>query len=894
MASPIAVAQALPVPILAKTVAMSGRITDARNLPIVGAVITARGSSVGWTATVRDGSFTLNVPAGSYEILVRKGGYTPSATSVVLTAGSVKTLSLALDEANLSSVNIGSARTNATVPLNTGVAATATLTSEAMSERPELSVRALALELPGVTLAHPARSVPDTSFVVRGGTDETRVQIDGHGVSAGATGRWNTSIASLPLFESIEVVKGAGVSGANAGESVFGTVNLRTRDFTRGPRSDIVVGTDSFGGSYSTFAISGNAFQNDRLSYVLEHNVYGYNGAQSGQVVNNVVGKPNGTALLVDRNALDSPLKLGSDLAKVRWRFSNSTSLSVGFIGMQSKYFESGGAFGLFLGDRTIVPSVPGVLGGTDYSSPQYPALIGTHVPAYTFAHNTTVQTNQPLFEAELRTSIKNDTLLIRPYVETIFTSLDGTNRDNGPDPSVGSAWTQLTTGAGCSAAKPCLVPNSATASYRQQEVDRLHGTTVTLIHPLADASLNLSYDYHSDQTEVTSGDPHTRFDGTTSSFYSYLPFIPATVARSSDWSATYTVPVARRIRMFVGDYYSNWKLDYGTIINVFDFVANSGSQSMTRGVRSYSHNDPHLGFTWRPQGDTSVRFTGGSAITVPYAQLVAGGQSFSGPFTGQGVFSERNPELQPESTVAYDLGFDHRFKSGTVVALDVFDNTIHNVFATRVTPFDGQTTLNLPAGSPLNGLFATTTKPVNAPIERNFGLEVSVARVPAAGIGYRVAATFQRAFLDELPPSFFFAPSSLVNGKQLDGSTSVPYAHAYGELNYRHRSGFVASLAGDYTGTNNWTNGPAFTLWSSMLRYDLRNGYRAQFSVENLLDHNTGTQAASGVSDGGFSAVNYGARSNAPLPSYGGSSTTRFAVPPRTFRLQVEAHVGH
>jgi outer membrane receptor protein involved in Fe transport len=606
------------------------------------------------------------------------------------------------------------------------------------------------------------------------------------------------------------------------------------------------------------------------------------------------VARPDGTALLADRSALDSPLMLGSDLAKLRWRFTANTSLSVGYIGMHSEYFASGGAFGTYDGERTILPSAPGALGGTEYSSPQYPGLIGQTVPAYTIAHNTTVQTDQPLFEAELRTAIKNDTLLIRPYAGTIFNLLDGSGRSSGPDPSVGGAWAGVTTGPGCSVQSPCLVADSALAGYRDQEVDRLNGATVTLIHPVGEASLDLSYDYHADVTAVTSGDPNTHFNGTVASFNSYLPIIPTTRARNSDWSATYTLPLTRRLQLFAGEYYTNWKLDYGTVVNTFDFLSGRGSQTLTSGVRDYRHNDPHLGFTWRPQTDTALRLTAGSAITVPYAELVAGGQNAMGAFSGTGVFAERNPALQPESTVAYDLGLDHRLHDGSVVALDAFDNTIHDVFATRVTPFDGATTLNIPAGSPLNALFATTTVPVNAPLERNYGLEMSIGHAPAAGLGYRLATTFQRAYLEELPASFFFAPTSLVDGKQLDGSTSIPYTHAYGELNFRHRSGVSALLGADYTGANNWTNGPAFTVWSSMLRYDLPHGYRTQFSVENLFDHNTGTQFADGIADGGFASVNYGAASNGAPPTYGASPTTRFAIAPRTFRFQVEAHVGH
>jgi hypothetical protein len=132
------------------------------------------------------------------------------------------------------------------------------------------------------------------------------------------------------------------------------------------------------------------------------------------------------------------------------------------------------------------------------------------------------------------------------------------------------------------------------------------------------------------------------------------------------------------------------------------------------------------------------------------------------------------------------------------------------------------------------------------------------------------------------------------VNGKQLDGSTSVPYTQAYAEVNYRHRSGLAGSIGADYTGTNNWTNGPAFVEWSSMLRYDMRGGYRAQFSVENMLDARTGDIYATGTADGGFASTTYGSPTPGSLPIFGATSKTRFGIAPRTLRLQLEAHFGH
>ena len=627
MVSAVAQTPTTVAPAAAKTATtISGKITDGRGLPVFQAVVTASGTATGWTATAEDGTYTLTVPPGSYDLLVRKGGFTPGTLSVV--AGTQpKIASLELGEANLSSVSVGSSKGGSGVPFNTGVSALATLSESAISERPEFNLNNLATELPGVTLAHPAAAVPDMSFAVRGGVVETRVDIDGHAVSAGATGRWDSSYASLPLFDGIEVVKGAGISGANAGESAFGTINLRTRDFSPGQKTDVTYGVDGYSGSYMTMALSGNLLPNDRLSYVFEHNDYGYNGPNLGQTGYNVAPQGNGTALLEGRASLNSPQSLGSDLAKVRWRFNSATSLTLGYLGIHDDYGVTGGAYGTYLGNQTIVKSA-NTANGPQFSSPYYPGLVGQSIPAYSFSPNTTVQTNQPLFEAELRTAIKNDTLLIRPYVGTIFNLLDGSNRQSGPDPDNGSGWTQVTTGPGCSTTSPCYTGASIANAFRAQEVDRLHGTTVTLIHPVGDSTFNLSYDYKSDQTTVANGNPAQTFvpgaPGSLLNASAYYTTIPTTLARNFDWSATYTVPLTSKLRLSVGDYYTDWKLAYAVIDPTYNFLAGTATRSTTLADRTYRHDDPHIGFTYKANRDTSVRMTAGSAITVPYAALVS------------------------------------------------------------------------------------------------------------------------------------------------------------------------------------------------------------------------------------------------------------------------------
>lgn len=126
----------------------------------------------------------MTLAAGSYEIGVRKAGYTSETIAIGVAREASKVVSLSLADANLNSVGLGSMK-KVGAPFNIGVAATASLSDVAISERPSLSLRDPALQLTGVTLAHPADNVPDTTFVVRGGTVETRVQFDGHPVSAG-------------------------------------------------------------------------------------------------------------------------------------------------------------------------------------------------------------------------------------------------------------------------------------------------------------------------------------------------------------------------------------------------------------------------------------------------------------------------------------------------------------------------------------------------------------------------------------------------------------------------------------------------------------------------------------------------------------------------------------
>ncbi|MBV9407718.1 MAG: carboxypeptidase regulatory-like domain-containing protein, partial [Candidatus Eremiobacteraeota bacterium] len=89
---------------------IQGKITDSRGQPIAGAVITANASAETWTASGADGTFLMKLPPGSYDILARKGGYTPAELTLTVNDSlQAKTIALAMREANLNSLSVGNA-----------------------------------------------------------------------------------------------------------------------------------------------------------------------------------------------------------------------------------------------------------------------------------------------------------------------------------------------------------------------------------------------------------------------------------------------------------------------------------------------------------------------------------------------------------------------------------------------------------------------------------------------------------------------------------------------------------------------------------------------------------------------------------------------------------------
>ena len=92
--------------------------------------------------------------------------------------------------------------------------------------------------------------------------------------------------------------------------------------------------------------------------------------------------------------------------------------------------------------------------------------------------------------------------------------------------------------------------------------------------------------------------------------------------------------------------------------------VVSNGVTSEGPLQRSVARFDPHFAFVYRPRNETSIRAAYGTSETFPFIGDLAGPAAYAAPEPPSflaGVVTEKNANLQPEQSVAYSVGADHR-----------------------------------------------------------------------------------------------------------------------------------------------------------------------------------------------------------------------------------------
>jgi hypothetical protein len=478
---------ALVGPVSAATSSVSTLVAQAGSSTITGQVVGDSGKGIGGASvliqgagtrttvtTGNDGTFSAPVPPGVYTITVNKGGYQAGTTEVTVAPSGATIVNVALTANSLNTLNIiGRTATNAAsnvARFNVTSTTTNVITSAQIRARNTPDLTSIIQELPGITIPR-ATSNPNQGFVLRGLRQETVTELDGHPVSSGTSGTFLTNYAASGIFGGVDVLKGGGIDGPISGESGIGIVNLRTPDFTTKDSGYLQGGLDNYGGSFYTALADINI--TPKLSLIAGKTFTGYRGPTYGLTEPDgylavtppspygTFGPPSNLANVVVPYIQDfsDTYSLNGELAKLRYKFSDATSFSVEFLGLEGRYDPQGGAYGQFEGYATVSPCLNGKVAGTaatcndlsTYSNPGATGLIGKPgTPLYAFYPGSDVRQNNPNWNAEFKTTIGNDTLLFRPYTAAINRLIDGTQEvlvpgDNGN-------WYQVTNSANCQA----------------------------------------------------------------------------------------------------------------------------------------------------------------------------------------------------------------------------------------------------------------------------------------------------------------------------------------------------------------------------------------------------------------------------------------------------------
>ncbi len=911
-----------PAPVSAGSTVLQGVVRSGTGLPVAGANVSVSGPTTSTATTDAGGAFTLTVPQGIYSISVRKGGYNAALLSnVVAVGGTSLPLNVTMNQEDLSSLRtIGSVSTTSRgSTINTGAASSSFVPAQAFANVANPQINDVLQRVPDVTLQHMG-SQPDVSIVLGGVQPyETQVLIDGHPLALGQFGVWNSQYFPSYLIGGVETQSGPGNTTPFANIAVGGTVNLLTPGFTTRPTAEIVYGSDNYSSQYSNFLATGAV---GKLQYVAGTGVSGINGPY--YETNKCVVSPDNGGALDNRTGNTGVIQYCGDasgsffskgeLGKLRYNFSSATSFDVGFTGAWGGYQPQGTAWGTYLGATTIescLKSDP-----NRCTNPANASLVGHTIDAYGWYTGSSVYNNQWLYDAQLRTTLGNNTILVRPYIGEIqpevitggdiqasypsfFGPLPGSPNYAAPtfapgatipstfnfskngtpfEQSCANNFSNVASVAGTSVVSANGQQECFGSAYQTYEQDKLYGTTISFLHPMGNNVIGLNYDFHGQSTFAYINSPAN-------------VSVPFSTDRYSTFSLTGSFGVVKNVNLNLGLYDTRW-----TVSGVQPLlgatgqpvVDASGSTVLTGLGRGVSRFDPHVAFTFRPTGDVSYRAAFGTSATFPFVGQVSGlatyeqpAASLGPPFQLGGTLTEKNPTLDPEVSIAYNLGVDKRFGNASVLSFDLSDTIVHNVFE--------QLTTSVPLNGGLEGIFSV----VNVARLHAELATVRYAYAPRVGLGVNAAIAANRSIIDGLPLGFTGPPT---NGTQICGNgvvigiaTCVPYLKGYGQLNYRAHGGAFVGLGVEYEGKNNSFFQPPFALVDFTFRKPVTRSVEMLVGVENLLNTNVFSNASN------LASPNAGTPLVAQTATGGQAAFVPILVPapPRTLRVQIRLHTG-
>ncbi|HET9095330.1 MAG TPA: TonB-dependent receptor [Candidatus Baltobacteraceae bacterium] len=896
---------------------VTGTVNDETGAPISGASVVLRGPSTKSTTSNAAGSFSIaNVAPGSYVLSVTKGGYSSAVQNDIIVLGG-QTVNLAV---RMSTITFSSLRTIASVrttgrALNTSAASLNEVTTATFIDQAQPQVTRVLNQVPGLQISFPSNSAnaaaPGAITVpnIRDATSyETASLIDGHPISVGQYGDNVTTFLNSFLFGSIEVVKGPGADAPEVNNAIGGTTNFRTKEPTLKPYSQILFGVDNRGGTLSNLQFSDTVGKvgflvdlatNNNPSALHGKPVY-YDPAAAGGLLNGVplgdggnynqVGNTQSTLpttpqILACCWTLDGALDQTGELLKLRYSFSQATRLTLSYLGGQTTSDQNGNTGNFY---NAVFSPGPGYTGSLPAgSSIQYASI-------YPGAAQGEFN-NEPIYQAELSTAVGNDSLLARYYNAKVSRYQFG-----GLNPS-GFDYNNVTLFGTSSGSGNVNQTFSGTQSlvqywdyYSEPELDKLQGESLEYQHPFANNdSLTFSADWTSSQSTDYS---IFSFPGTPQ-FYSFgLP--PGTHQQLGTYLLRGHFYLGSKLSATLADYFNTYSSTYPVNCPATGCNTQAAAQfgtGVSFATTTNTHNDPRLGLVYRPNAWSSVRLAMGSSIAPPFLGLL--NQITSTPSYNSSanvaVESVSNGNLKPETGFGYDFGGDVQLPREQVsISGDVYLTNLYNRFFGQTVPTGltcgqvGNCSGGAPPSTPI--VNQTNTNISNARFE---GVELSISRQPAVGLGFNLSGALNRGYYYNLPPYFYCSlgasqPGGCIPanydqnlnvlsgqntngipvgfyGVSYNGNMRIPYSQANAEISYRFPSDIFLALGETLYGKNNSLNEPPFGIGYATVRVPISRTLAFQVSGDNIFNAYPGIMPVYGagvpidVANGGTAATN-------------------------------------
>ena len=919
------------------TGAVNGVIKDNTGAPVAGATVRLEGKTTYSTLSDDKGAFSVvNVGAGFYTVTVMKAGYqTARESQFAVFTGETETLAVELHVATLTSLRtIAHITSRASNSMNTSTAAITNISSQTFTDQGTPQVTRVLNQIPGVQISLPQTSangaVPGaiTFPNIRGSLSfETATLIDGHPLSVGTYGDYVTTFLNAYALGGVEVIKGPGAMSPEVNYAIGGTVNFRTKDPTFTPDAQFVIGAGNRGGTLSNFLLS-DTVGNGRLGFVVDiantNEPSALNGYQANYSPVNGFANWNGTtgtklgynnsyntipgtastyfnqySLYACCYTVNGNYNSTSELLKLRYRLSNATSVTASYLGGQSFADQNGNTSSQVLG--FFAP-------GAAYTGTVAPNSGLTVTSIHPGGTDQEIN-NEPIFQAEVRSTLGNDTVLGRFYHASIDRLIYQGNA-NAALPTVVNTNLQGTNGAAPFAGS---TPVAFFDHYNQTEIDRLAGLSFEYSHPIHDNLLTFSVDSTNSQTISYS---QGAFGSTKGGVTTGILASPS-VTIPTGASQVFTTYLAR------GQFQINPKLS--ATVSLYDNLYKStyavacpagkcsiDGSNVTFNTTNTTHFDQRFALEYRPKNNVAIRLSAGSAIAPPYLALLnqVNGSVAYAPGSTFATQTVNSGTLLPETAFGYDLGGDYRFKDGmTVASGDVYSTNLFNHFVAQTynsgTTCQVGNTVGCPVGTPI---FYNSN--VNLNQARFQGIELQIKRDPKVGFGYVLAGATQRAYTYNLPANFYctnpalpctpanyntnlaiipnqnftgYGLSNFGNSLSYNGfsNQNIPYLQGNMQLSYRLKNGAYASFGETLFGKNNSLNAPPFAIANLSVRYPVSKHFDLQVSGDNVFNQYPGLFPITG---GGV-----------PIPLANGTQagSTLNTLGPAIYRLILSAKVG-